>query len=570
MKRLTTFPCLIWLLFGSAQPTRGDIFQWEYINPADPSQGKQESATLAPDGAGAFALPVTNLNNRNLTMAYLIGADLNGATGISSNFTNADFSQAILTNASFLGSTLTAANLAGAEVRGAHLGRSAVSLYDCTRFVFLQGCVQYGWYTFFTGTSITPEQLYSTASYNAHDLTGIKLEYYVLSDANLAAQNLTSAELPYATLINANLSHAILANANLAGANLTGANLTGADVRGARVGWAIENLEGWICENPSVGGCLNWIWGAVSRSTPGGINLAQLSATASYQARDLSGIDLTNISLAGANFAGFNLTNANLSGAAFTGADFSGADARGARNLNLTGAVIANRIGADGRINGLDLGADQTLVVRDYDGNSSNGSGPIPITVDQHMSIGAGGTLRMMFEADDWASTISFAAGIPVTLGGTLELTFAADVNLAGQVGRAFDLFDWTGVNPTGTFEVSSPYPWDLSELYTTGEVTLLSPFTPGDADGDGFVNRNDATILARSLGRSGGLDWSDGDFDNNRHVDMLDAAMLQSHLGQVPTAPSAAIPEPNTFALITTGLFVLVVFYRARTVTTG
>ena len=30
-----------------------------------------------------------------------------------------------------------------------------------------------------------------------------------------------------------------------------------------------------------------------------------------------------------------------------------------------------------------------------------------------------------MFDADAWDSTISFAPGIPVTLGGTLELTFA-------------------------------------------------------------------------------------------------------------------------------------------------
>ena len=78
-----------------------------------------------------------------------------------------------------------------------------------------------------------------------------------------------------------------------------------------------------------------------------------------------------------------------------------------------------------------------------------------------------------MFDADAWDSTISFAAGIPVTRGGTLELTFAPDVNLASQIGRTIDLFDWTGVNPTGAFTVSSPYTWDLSKLYTTGEVTL-------------------------------------------------------------------------------------------------
>ena len=68
-----------------------------------------------------------------------------------------------------------------------------------------------------------------------------------------------------------------------------------------------------------------------------------------------------------------------------------------------------------------------------------------------------GGTLRMVFEADAWDSTISFAPGIPVTLGGTLELTFADDVNLAGEVGRTLKIFDWTGVSPTGAFAISSP-----------------------------------------------------------------------------------------------------------------
>ena len=61
---------------GRAQ---ADIFQWEYINPADPSQGKQQSTTLAPDGAGVDAVPGANISDRNLTMAYLIRADLTDA-----------------------------------------------------------------------------------------------------------------------------------------------------------------------------------------------------------------------------------------------------------------------------------------------------------------------------------------------------------------------------------------------------------------------------------------------------------------------------------------------------------
>ena len=90
------------------------------------------------------------------------------------------------------------------------------------------------------------------------------------------------------------------------------------------------------------------------------------------------------------------------------------------------------------------------------------------------MTMSDGGVLQLLFESDPWDSLISFEPGIPVTLGGTLELTFADDVDLASQLGRTLHIFDWTGVSPTGEFQVASPYAWDLSKLYTTGEVTLV------------------------------------------------------------------------------------------------
>jgi hypothetical protein len=191
----------------------------------------------------------------------------------------------------------------------------------------------------------------------------------------------------------------------------------------------------------------------------------------------LGNVGLGYNDLEGGNFAGQNVTNADFYQAALTGADFTGADTRGARVDFPAGAITSNLIWPDGHINGLDLNGGRLLVVRDYHGIPVAYPAPtrIPITVDQHFAMGPGGTLRMVFEADAWDSTISFAPGIPVTLGGVLELTFADDVDLSSQLGRTFDLFDWTGVNPTGEFTVSSPYTWDLSNLYTTGEVTLVS-----------------------------------------------------------------------------------------------
>src|SRR5262245_16569271 len=166
----------------SVTSARADIFQWQYINPADPSQGKQQSTALAPDGAGVDAVPGASLSGRNLTMAYLTGANLTNANAGASNLTNADLSQANLTNADFSGATLGGADFTGAEVRAA--GFAVTPYYFGRPFV----------------SGITFTQLYSTASYQAHDLRGIKLSGNILAGGNFAGQNLTNADFRYAWL----------------------------------------------------------------------------------------------------------------------------------------------------------------------------------------------------------------------------------------------------------------------------------------------------------------------------------------------------------------------------------
>jgi uncharacterized protein YjbI with pentapeptide repeats len=520
--------CCTTALLISPAPAHADIYQWEYINPADPSQGKQQSTTLAPDGVGVDAVPGADLRVRNLTMAYLIGADVERASFYGATLTDADLRQANLTNSDFYVATLNGANLTGAEVRGArfrYTNFTAVQLYSTASYqsrdltgIGLGSNSLDGWnfagqnltdasffgawmadadftgadvrgatfakelldpnfyFLYLVGSGITPAQLYSTASYRAQDLSGIDLSYNGLAGANLNRQKLT--------------------HANFHGAQLTDADFTDAEVQGA-------NFTAVLYRNNSI------------RT---GITLAQLYSTASYQDGDLNGVDFSQTGLAEANFAGQNLTNANFYRATLTGADFAGASVRGANfgggdiggcdrvfcfvigsgitpeqlystasykegdlrgisGVDLSGADTNNIILPSGHVAGLHLDAGAQLVVRDYGDFYDYYGNPLafPITVDQHLTMGPGGTLRIMFEADAWDSTISFATGIPVTLGGTLELTFADDVNLASQVGRTFDLFDWTGVNPVGAFAVSSPYAWDLSNLYTTGEVTLTA-----------------------------------------------------------------------------------------------
>ena len=62
--------------FAPAPIARRRHFRWEYINPANPSLGKQPSSTLGPDGAGGMPCPARTHPSSELTKAYLIGADL--------------------------------------------------------------------------------------------------------------------------------------------------------------------------------------------------------------------------------------------------------------------------------------------------------------------------------------------------------------------------------------------------------------------------------------------------------------------------------------------------------------
>ena len=236
----------------------------------------------------------------------------------------------------------------------------------------------------------------------------------------------------------------------------------------------------------------------------------------------------------------------------------SGADARGANfeYAELSGANTSNLIWTNGHIYGLDLTAGASLVVRDYDGNAAASPpvGPLPIVVEQHLAMDAAGTLRMEFDADPWDSTISFAPGIPVMLGGTLELNFASDVNVGTQGGRTINLFDWSGVTPSGAFTVSSPYTWNLSKLYTTGEVTLIAiALLPGDYNGNGIVDAADYTVWRNGLGTT----YTLADYDVWKAHFGMSAGIGSGSGAALPSAAllSPTVPEPASAWLTLMGI---------------
>jgi uncharacterized protein YjbI with pentapeptide repeats len=478
----------VFLLVSRAAKTQANIYEWTY----DSIYNVIQSSTVCPGGTGVSAVPSANLSHLDLTQAYLIRADL----------TEVNLNSTTLTNANLTNSRLTNANLTNANVAG----------------------------TIFDGSNLTASQLYSTANYQACNLSGVIIRWNDLTGWNFVGQNLTSASFDFATLTNANLTGATLAYADLEFTTLTNANLENANVARAYLGYS-------------------------------NLTASQLYSTASYQASDLKGISLMNNNLTGWNFAGQNLTNAelmnvtltnanltsadmtsalldfatltnanltsaklcsadlnsvtltsaslttvnltnanlfaatltnaNLTGANLTGAylyaatltdanlinanlnsaNLTAADLRGAQSIVLGSATVTNTILRDGTIQGLHLTSNNDIfLVRNYSGHS--------IHILQGMSMDTGTSLAFQFDSAPWGSTISFDSGVLVTLGGNLELDVMDGVKPVSLY-DSFQLFNWTGVSPQGQFakvidSLPAGYSWDTSQLYTLGVVTLV------------------------------------------------------------------------------------------------
>jgi hypothetical protein len=83
-------------------------------------------------------------------------------------------------------------------------------------------------------------------------------------------------------------------------------------------------------------------------------------------------------------------------------------------------------------------------------------------------------------------------------------------------------------------------------------EGTAL-PTLLGDADGDGVVDAEDASILGRNW-LANGAGWAGGDFNADGVVDDKDAAILAAHWGQSDLAEPTGVPEPSTLILLAAG----------------
>src|SRR4029079_4235451 len=110
------------------------------------------------------------------------------------------------------------------------------------------------------------------------------------------------------------------------------------------------------------------------------------------------------------------------------------------------------------------------MLVEDY---------PLGIPVSDRFEFG-GNPYRVLLEDADWQSTMTLGPNATVRLdGGPLWIEINPQSFITPLVGKTFDLFNWNGpLAPTNRFNsvrVPNGTTWDLSNLYTTGEVTLLS-----------------------------------------------------------------------------------------------
>jgi len=485
-----------------------------------------------------------NFSGQNLTNANLISGTLTNASLTGANLINANLYSATLTAATLAGANLTNANLASGTLTNANLTNANLTTanlsYANLTTATLTGATVAG--ANFGHTSLTDTQLYSTASYKNQTLRGIGLGWNNLTNWSFSGQDLSNANLSYATLTGADLTGAIVAGAVFDLSNLTApqlystgsyraGNLPGISLyRDGLTGWNLSdqnltsaNLSYANLTNATLTGAI--VAGAVFDSS--NLTAPQLYSTGSYRTGNLHGISLHGNDLTGWDFSGQNLTNANLFSATMTNATLTNANLTNAIlnsatliNANLTGSdlrgaqgfvpspattITTNTILPDGTIQGLNLNANTaTWFVRNYSGN-------IPIQVLQGMSMNAGTSLVFQFDGAPWSSTISFDAGIPVTLGGNLELGVANGVDPTTLFGHSFQMFNWSGVTPSGQFNVVNDFPasclLDASQVYSTGNLTVLGHATPSLS----VVRGNNQTVIVGAAGISDGLSLSNG-----------------------------------------------------------
>lgn len=399
--------------------------------------------TLQDTDFRTTAMVGTQFISSTLDRSDFRGADLTGSY-FSGSLIDARLQRSQLVNASFFGN-LRGASFAEANLRGARF----VSVSDFSGVDFTDADILGASFAYATNSGFTLNQLRSTKSFKERNLSGVDFE----------GMNLAGIDL----------SHFDLREADLNRANLTGADFSGSDLTG--VSFQYADLENINLSDATIRRA------NFDQATREGLTRQMLESTFSFKNFELTGIKLGGNNLNGWDFRYQDLRGANLTGSTIQGTLFDLADLRAATPTNLSGAVFQRTILSNATIALLRILPGEVMSLRQAPQGTQI---PAPANakgiVVSNAAFQAGGTLKILLE-DDWRSTLIFFRSSNALVDGTLQLLFDDAAVPANAVGKSFDLFDWPAIGPRGTFEiVTDPkHIWDLSNLYSTGVVTLLS-----------------------------------------------------------------------------------------------
>ena len=312
------------------------------------------TANLSGTSFSDLVWPPLNFSNANLAGVTMTNVGIDSDT----NFTETDWTGAVLEETSFYGVNLTNAKLQNASLTYSSFDTCNVSGANFAGTHFDSG---YFLEAIAVGAilvdTVMNETDFSDSDFTGSDFEGAALTqvsfYYVTSTGakfrhlndggggyvDFFMSDLTNADLSHAKLMEANLHSTNFTNAKFVQADLTNAttdhdevNFTGADLRQANL------TDVWFNEADFTGADLR------------GANLTEADLTeATFHSADLSGLDLTTAYLASASFVGANMSGANLAGQTLWNRDFSDA--------NLNGALLTSALLGGADFTGADLTA---------------------------------------------------------------------------------------------------------------------------------------------------------------------------------------------------------------------